>query len=86
MPRSKTRRPAAAARAPQRRAPDAIDEATRTFKTVIAAVTLAKQAQRLPSGSPRALRMLERAVRMLELLAETSPPRAAPADPAGPRP
>ena len=90
MPRSKTRRPAAAARAPQRRAPDAIDEATRTFRGVIAAVTLAKQALKLPWDSPRAARMRALSEAMLQALAakHAAPPDAAdpaPADPAGPR-
>ncbi|HST92639.1 MAG TPA: hypothetical protein VLJ13_10640 [Brevundimonas sp.] len=83
MPKSrKPRRTAAAART--RRAPDAIDEAMRVFSGVIAAVTLAKAAQRLPLGSPRGLRMLERSVRMLDLLEATSAPPSVPAGPSAP--
>jgi len=77
MLRSRTRRPAAA-RVPRRRAPDAIDEAMHVFKGVMAAVTLAKEAQRLPLGSPRGLRMLERSVRMLERLDAIAAARARP--------
>ena len=70
-----TRRPAAVAPTSRPAAPDPIDEATRTFKAVLAALALAKQAQRMPADSPRGLRMLERAIRMLELLDRMSSAR-----------
>ena len=84
MPRSKTHR-SSAARAPQRRAPDAIDEAMRTFNGVIAAVTLAKQALKLPWDSPRAARMRALSEALLQALAAKDAPPA-PADTTGPRP
>ncbi len=89
MPRSKTHR-SSAAHPPQRRAPDAIDEAMRTFRGVIAAVTLAKQALKLPWDSPRATRMRAAVEAMLlALAAKDAPPSDTadpdPAEPAGPR-
>ena len=91
MPKPNTRRPASAARAPDgepHRAPDRIDRITGELRTITAALSLAKQAQRLPSGSARALRMLALSVRILEMLDARSAPAEppAPADPAGPRP
>ena len=72
--RLKTRRPAGAPgpRARQWQA-DRIDEVAGDFRTIIAAVKMAKQAVRLPWDSPRATRMRAASMGLPEGVAEAWP-------------